>query len=129
MKVAKHLLRSWSTTQPTTATSSGEAKLLAMAEAASRALGMRAMVAELLATDEPGAVSLHTGSSAAKSFAPTRGPGRMRHLEVKSLWLQERMRQGKVEVWKVAGANSVADILTSTMGRRASRDYLLDMEP
>ncbi len=64
-----------------------------MAEAASRGLGLHSMLLELGAD-----VSLVvlTDSSAAKSFASTRGLGRTRHLEVKDLWLQALVRDGRV---------------------------------
>ena len=45
--VGGHPLRTWSSTQPTIATSSGEAELISMAEGASRGLGMRSMMSEL----------------------------------------------------------------------------------
>ena len=64
MKVGRHVVRTWSATQPTVATSSGEAELIALAEGASRGLGLRTMMMELgfcpelqvvhVATDSPG---------------------------------------------------------------------------
>ncbi len=34
-------------------------------------------------------IGLHTDSSSAKSFASRRGTGKIRHISVKELWLQE----------------------------------------
>ena len=42
-------------------------------------------------------------SEAAKSFVARRGLGRMRHIEVRDLWLQEEVRNGKVKVEKILG--------------------------
>lgn len=109
--VGKHLLRSWSTTQPTTATSSGGAEMLAMAEGASRGLRMRAMLSVLRATGELEVVNLFTDSSVAKSSAATRGPEKMRHLEVNFRWLQECVGHGKIAIQKIAGTYNVAGVL------------------
>jgi hypothetical protein len=57
-------------------------------------------------------IKVFTDSSVAKSFVATRGLGKMRHLEVKLLWLQECVQRGRLKVGKVKGTNNVADILT-----------------
>ena len=82
--VGKHLLKSWSTTQATVAMSSAEAEFHAMIEGATRAIGFRSMVMEL---GVPMEIQIMTDSSAAKSFVSQRGLKRMRHLEVKELWI------------------------------------------
>ena len=47
LKVGNHVLRTWSRTQPTVATSSGEAELIAMQDGAARGLGLRAVMGEM----------------------------------------------------------------------------------
>ena len=110
MKLGRHTLRTWSTTQPTAAMSSAEAELYAMTEGAARGMGVRSMLGELGVPIET--VYLHTDSSAAKSFASRRGLGKMRHLEVKDLWLQAAVKEGKVRLYKVNGEENPADLLT-----------------
>ena len=61
-------------------------------------------------------VRISTDSSVAKSFVATRGLGKMRHLEVKFLWLQEIVQMGKVRVEKVSGATNIADVRTKYHG-------------
>jgi len=51
-------------------------------------------------------------SSAAKSIASRTGLGKLRHLEIKFLWLQECVRIGKVVLSKVRGDINPADVLT-----------------
>ena len=87
LKVGRHVVRSWSTTQPTIATSSGEAELIAMYEGATRGLGLKSVMLELGFSPQLRMIRVWTDSSVAKSFVATRGLGRMRHLEVKLLWL------------------------------------------
>ena len=40
-------------------------------------------------------------SSAVKSFVNRRGLGRMRHLEIRDIWLQKEVRDGNVEVARI----------------------------
>ena len=47
LKVGKRVIRTWSSTQPTVATSSGEAELIAMYDGATRGLGMRTVMAKM----------------------------------------------------------------------------------
>ena len=60
----------------------------------------------------PSRLYLHTDSSAAKSFASRRSIGTMRHLEVKDLWLQAAVKEGKGRLYKVNGEEDPADLLT-----------------
>ena len=89
LKVGRHVLKTWSSTQATIATSSGEAELLAMYDGAARGLGLNTIMKEMGLGLELSLCRICTDSSVAKSSVSTRGLGRMRHLEVKLLWLQE----------------------------------------
>ena len=113
--VGRHLLKSWSTTQATVAMSSAEAEFYAMVEGATRSLGFRSMVKELGVDME---ITIMTDSSAAKSFASQRGLKRMRHLEVKELWIQEEICRGRLRIGKILGSENPADILTKFLGRQ-----------
>ena len=62
-------------------------------------------------------VELHTDGAAAKSFVSRRGLGRMRHLELRHLWIQREVGLGSVLVTKVAGTENPADALTKFLGR------------
>ena len=39
----------------------------------------------------------------------------MRHLEIRDLWLQKEIREGKVEVHKVLGTENPADLMTKIL--------------
>ena len=66
----KHLLRSWSSTQPSIAMSSAEADYYALVEGATRSLGLQSMMRELGLRKN---IVVQTDSSAAKSFASQMG--------------------------------------------------------
>eukprot|EP00972_Heterocapsa_arctica_P049873 7336068-Heterocapsa_arctica.AAC.1 len=45
-------------------------------------------------------VVLHSDSSAARAIVARRGVGRLKHLAVRDLWLQDQLREGKLSVVK-----------------------------
>jgi hypothetical protein len=110
LRLGHHVLRAWSSTQPTVALSSAEAEFYAMVEGATRGIGFKTMLGELGVTS--GAVELYTDSSAAKSFASRRGLGKLRHICIKDLWLQEEVKVGRIRLQKVQGEYNPADLLT-----------------
>ena len=57
-------------------------------------------------------VRVWTDSSTAKGVAARRGLGKMRHVELRFLWVQEKVRGGKIRLHKVPGLVNVADHLT-----------------
>ena len=63
-------------------------------------------------------------SSAAKGFASKRGVGKISHMEVKRLWLQEEVRRGRVKVAKVLGTQNPPDLLTKFIRRVEIEDRL-----
>ena len=69
-------------------------------------------------------VELCTDSAAAKSFVSRRGLGRMRHLELRHLWLQREVGLGLVMVTKVAGEANLADAMTKFLNRKHLADHL-----
>ena len=70
-------------------------------------------------------VEMATDSSVAKSFASRRGLGRIRHIEVKWLWLHQAVADGRFRMTKVAGAKNAVDILTKYKGLRDFHDQLM----
>ena len=65
-----------------------------------------------------------TDSSAAKSFVSRRGLGKMRHLELRDLWLQREVGDGKVVVKKILGAENPADAMTKFLNVQLLQDRL-----
>ena len=115
--LGEHCVKTWSTTQSTIALSSCEAEYYALVDGASRTLGLQAAARELGIQAEGEAVEAATDSSAAKSYASQRGAGRIRHVEVKQLWLQQAVATGRVRLVKVAGVDNPADAMTKYHNR------------
>ena len=57
-------------------------------------------------------VQINTDSSTGKSVASRRGAGKIRHLDTRDLWIQERVARGDILIEKVRGEDNVADGLT-----------------
>ena len=113
--LGNHCIKTWSCTQGAYALSSAEAEFYAMIEGTTRAKGLHTLARELGFVDLANVVKLGTDSSAAKSFVSRRGLGRMRHLEIRDLWLQQQVRDGLVEVSKVPGERNPADLMTKIL--------------
>ena len=107
-----HIIKSWSTTQTTIALSSGEAEYYGMVKGASIALGIQSMMSDLGITV---GIRLRTDASAAKGIASRRGLGKVRHIEVNQLWLQEKVNNGTIQVMKVKGEVNLADAMTKSL--------------
>ena len=55
---------------------------------------------------------LLTDSSAAKGIVMRQGAGKVKHLDIKSLWIQERENIGDLKVLKVPRLENWSDLLT-----------------
>ena len=112
----KHCTKTYSQTQETVALSSGESEFYGIVKAATMGLGMKGLMEDLGVEVE---VQANTDSSAAKHIESRRGAGRVRHIEVRELWVQDRIAKGKLKIAKVKGEDNVADGLT----KHADRQY------
>ena len=110
-----HCIKCWSATPHAYALSSAEAELYAMVESVTRARGLLTLMSELGFENVSNVVKLGTDSAAAKSFVCRRGLGRMRHLQIRDLWLQKEVREGRVEVSKIPGESNPADLMTKVL--------------
>ena len=95
-----HALKTWSTTQQIIALSSGEAELYALTKAGSQTLGIMAMARDFGMELEG---TLHTDSTAAIGMTYRVGLGKVRHVRVQYLWLQERVAHKELGLAKVLG--------------------------
>ena len=98
IKLGSHCIKTWSSTQGAIALSSAEAEFYAMIEADVRAKGLRGLAIEVGFKLQEGRIKMVTDNSAAKRFVSRRGLGKMRHLEIKDLWLQKEVEAGNVKV-------------------------------
>jgi len=117
-----HLIKSWSSTQQVIALSSGEAELYSLTKGAAQTLGLIAMAKGLGVTMDG---TLHTDASAALGIIAREGLGKLRHVKVQYLWIQDRIRGGDLTAQKVAGVDNPADLLTKYL---AAQDIIRHAE-
>ena len=112
IKHGSHVIKSWSSTQATVATSSGEAEYYAAVKGGSVGLGLRGMAGEIGV--ELG-ITMFSDSAAAIGVARRAGLGKLRHVDVSLLWLQQHVDAGSIRLRKVGGDSNPADILTKAV--------------
>ena len=104
-----HAVAQWSSTQSTVAASSAEAELNAIGKAAAETIGMLDMARDC--GIQLGAAIL-TDSSAANSISHKRGCGKLKHLENRQLWVQEKILSKRLDCRKIARAANPSDAFT-----------------
>ena len=85
-------LHTWdccSVTQATIARSSGESEFYATGSATARGLQSKVYLSE---TERPCDLDVYSDSTAGRGMCQRTGVGKVRHLELRFLWIQERLR-------------------------------------
>ena len=122
--IGQHLVKAWSRTQDAITLSSAEAELVALGKLAMEILGVRSMCEEWEMSQPSQVSDLFADASAALSIAKRQGAGKMRHINVKSLWLQEKAVQLLLRYNKVKGEDNPADGLTKHVRQELIEKYL-----
>ena len=116
-----HLIKSWSSTQSVIALSSGEAEYYGIVKGASVGMGLQAVLRDF---EVKATITIRSDATAAIAIASRRGLGKVRHIEVCQLWLQEKVRQGEIKVEKVNTNENVADALTKYVSCDGTRMHM-----
>ena len=69
-------------------------------------------------------VTVHTDASAAIGIVRRAGLGKLRHLNVRYLWLQDLVKQETIGMKKVAGADNPADLATKHLNAETMTRHL-----
>jgi hypothetical protein len=109
-----HLLKHWASTQKRITLSSGEAELGAVVRGFSEALGIQSVARDLGVELQP---EVHADSSAAIGICRRSGIGKVRHLAVAQLWVQDLVRSKECRLFKVLGTENPADLMTKPLPR------------
>ena len=83
------------------------------------------MAVEWCAIDEQAACKLYADASAALSIATRQGAGKMRHINVRSLWLQERSLQKVLQYEEIKGEDNPSDGLTKHVRQELAQKYAI----
>ena len=112
LMIGGHYLKSWSATQKTVALSSGEAELTALVKCSCETIGMLQLAADWGQVLEGDVL---VDSSAALGVVARKGAGKLRHVRVGQLWVQEKNESGELSYHKVKGSENPADLMTKAL--------------
>ena len=93
---------------------------------ASEALGLQSLASDMK-IDAP--VQIKTDSSAAIGICTRTGIGKVRHLATGQLWVQEKIRNGSIRLFKHPGADNPGDICTKHVPSELLNRHLPSMGP
>ena len=108
------LIKAWSKTLPTIALSTGEAELGAVVRGTAEAEGIASILDDFGVAAE---TVLKSDATAALGIVQRMGLGKVRHLAVADLWVQQRVRRGEISVQKTPGDTNPSDLMTKPLDR------------
>ena len=117
-------VKHYAKTQTTIALSSGEAELHGIAQGCAQALGIQSLCRDMGWSLK---IVVHSDATAAIGIARRKGLGRIRHLDVTDLWIQDKIRSRQMELRKVEGTKNCADVLTKYVDRPSMEAALKTM--
>ena len=98
VKLGEHYIKAWSSNQAVIVSSSGEAEFYGIVKGASNALRLTGILKDFGVNLD---VAVSTDSSAAKGSANRRGLGKLRHIEMSELWVQDLVAKGRITIYKI----------------------------
>ena len=110
-----HFIKGWVRTQAHVTLSSAEAELIALVKCSAELFGIRSMLKDFEVDSSGGA---YAESSAALAIAKRKGAGKLWHVSINCLWIQERVEEKQLELRKVLGTNNPADLMTKHLARQ-----------
>ena len=105
-------MKGWSKTVSTICLSTGKSELAAVVRGAAEGLGMKSVLSDLGYQVK---VAMASDATAAIGMVKRQGLGRIRHLAVSDLWVQQKIREGELRVSKVPEAENPADLFTKVL--------------
>ena len=118
------VVKSWSKTQATIALSSGEAELAAVIKGAAEGLGLKAVLSDFGVNV---GLEMYSDATAAIGMVRREGLGRVRHLAVADLWIQQKVRSGDISVAKIPGVDNPSDMCTKGLDQASIQRHMSNL--
>ena len=128
MRWAGGVVKAWSKSLSTIALSTAEAELGAVTRGAAEGEGLVCLLGDFGLDAQ---VRLHSDASAAIGITQRLGLGRIRHLSVADLWVQQKVRRKELRMLKLPGETNPADLMTKGVHRPRAEKLLklMGMQP
>ena len=114
-------IKMWSTTQKGVTLSSGEAELVAAVKMSTEVIGLL-QLAKDWGLEMEGKILVD--SSAALGTVRRKGNGKLRHIRVGQMWIQEKEESGELMFAKVKGEMNPADLMTKGLSIRVMEGHM-----
>ncbi len=123
--LGNHCVEIWSKTQHCISTSSAESEGVAMVKAVSEGLGIARILEEFDGVDVR--VEVMADAQAALGMIEREGVGKVRHVDVGILWLQQKWLNKIIAFHKMPGSENTADMMTKALNREKGDQFVKDM--
>ena len=124
-RFGKHILDCTVNKQKTIALSSGEAEFYPIVKAGAQSIQSQSTLVAFGHGEVH--IKIWSDSSAARGIVQRQGPGKLRHLDIKDLWIQEFIRLKKAEVLKILTDVNWADVGTKALAKSRLEELLAMM--
>ena len=121
MMLGRHCIKSSSAIQSTISLSSGESEYYGIVKAAALGMQMQSILADW---SYKIGLRILTDSSAAAGTCSRRGLGKLRHIQTRFLWVQERVAQNHLVIQKIGTKSNCADMCTKPMGSEQIKSFM-----
>jgi hypothetical protein len=125
VSVLRCAVATWSRTQSAVALSSAEAEYYALAVAVSEGRMVQNMLMEMESLESEPMLTAITDASAAKGAAERVGPLRMKHLELRQMFVKEMCEAGLLAIDKIKTTDNPVEFLTKAAGQLPCDHVLL----
>ena len=122
--LGKQVLKHWSSTQTSTALSSGEAEFAGVVRGGGQGLGFQSLMRDI-GVQLP--LRVWTDSTAAEGICTRQGLGKLRHLDTHLLWIQQAVRTGRIQLRRVPGDANPADVVTKHPSSKFKLQHLIEL--
>ena len=112
--IGDHFIKGWPRTQNHVTTSSAEAEIIALVKCTAESLGIKSMAQDW---GQDLTVTLYADSSVALAIAKRKGAGKLRHINVSALWIQDIENREGAQDLKIEGTKNPADLMTKCLVR------------
>ena len=121
LMLGAHCVKHQSNLQSTISLSSGESEWYGIVKGSAAGLALQSLMMDWGWSQN---LTVLSDSSAARGFAQRQGLGKMRHVQTRFLWVQERVKEGHLKVLPVRGKNNPADLLTKPVNGTLRKRFL-----
>jgi hypothetical protein len=121
LMLGMHTVKTACNLQSTIALSSGESEWYGLVKGSAVGLGFQSLMADWGINLS---LEILSDSSAARGFSARKGLGKMRHIQTRYLWVQERVHEGHLKIVAIKGTKNPADVLTKPVTGQLRKKHL-----